>query len=568
MHLLTALLLFVALTVLFPLLVLVPQGRIRQYVFWPLLLIVVFLYFALSACFPDLMVILRMMPTLPEAVVLMPAAAGGIMLFIRTPCIRYALLLVTALWHNALTACLLLLSLQGPAHCPTGFGGLLAPDALGILFLALASLLFLAASVYGVGYLRSESHQGLRTDFQDGSAFTNAPEQRFLACMCFFLAAMSLVVTTQHLGALWVGIELTTLSSAPLIYFHRHRRSLEATWKYLMICSVGIALAFIGNILFTVAFYPEAPETLDQIGFFSQKAREAAAAGAGHTPWLKAGFIFLLVGYGTKMGLSPLHNWLPDAHSQAPSLVSALLSGALLNCAFLGILRGHQVLQAASLGDFSGSLLIFLGLLSMITAAIFIVGQGHYKRMLAYSSVEHMGILALGAGVGGAATYSVMLHAVNHSLTKCMLFLLAGNILSHYHTLSSYDARGLRWTMPITAALWIAGFFAIAGSPPFGLFVSEFSLLTAMFNSDHGVAALLYLGALGIIFVGLSVPVLRMVQGPKPPAVDMHYAETLCNIVPPLVLCILILILGVHIPAWLSTFLWQAAAVLGGSYGM
>ena len=203
-------------------------------------------------------------------------------------------------------------------------------------------------------------------------------------------------------------------------------------------------------------------------------------------PWLKAAFIFLLVGYGTKMGLAPLHNWLPDAHSQAPSLVSALLSGALLNCAFLGILRGHQIMLGAGLGGFSGTLLVFFGLVSMFVAAIFIVGQGHYKRMLAYSSVEHMGILALAVGLGGAAAFGGMLHAMCHSLTKCMLFLLAGNILARYHTYSSYDVHGLRWTIPVTGALWMGGFLAIVGSPPFGLFVSEFRILKGILQPVAG----------------------------------------------------------------------------------
>lgn len=512
-------------------------------------------------------------PVFLTAMLLIPLAAGVAMLLIRNATLRYGLLLQTALLHAGLTFCLgmyfVRMPLNGKIITPHALNGLLHPDRPGTLFLTLASLLFLSASVYAVGYLRNErEHTAPRKDFQDGTAFTNAPEQRFLACLCFFLASMTLVTMTQHLGALWVGIELTTLTSAPLIYFHRHRRSLEATWKYLMICSVGIALAFMGNILFTMAFYPDMPEIAHQMSFFIAHAEQAVRAGSA-APWLKAGFIFLLVGYGTKMGLAPLHNWLPDAHSQAPSLVSALLSGALLNCAFLGILRGHQILGAAGLQDFSGGLLVFFGLLSMLVAAIFIVGQGHFKRLLAYSSVEHMGILALGVGLGGAATYSALLHSVSHSLTKCMLFLLAGNILSHYHTYSSYDARGLRWTMPVTAALWMAGFLAIVGSPPFGLFVSEFSLLKAMFGQERWLAAGIYLMALAVIFVGMSVPVLRMVQGPKPPSVAPKYTENFCNVGPSLALGLLVLLLGLWVPDWLTEFLRNAAVTLGGnSHGM
>ena len=499
----------------------------------------------------------------PLLLLLLPLLGGGHMLVLPGARSRYALLVSVAVLHLVLSL-LLACRLMSGQEAPVGLGGLMRPDELGVLFLVLASMLFTAASVYAVGYLRNESRNTEpRRDFQDGTTFTNAPEQRFLACLCFFLAAMTLVTTTQHMGALWVGIECTTLSSAPLIYFHRHGRSLEATWKYLIICSVGIALALLGNMLFTLAFHPEVSESTDQVRFFLQQG--AASLGNPHpAPWLKAGFIFLLVGYGTKMGLAPLHNWLPDAHSQAPSLVSALLSGALLNCAFLGILRGHQVMGSAGLGEFSGGLLVFFGLLSMVVAAVFIVDQGHFKRLLAYSSVEHMGILALAVGLGGSAVFAGLLHAVNHSFTKCMLFLLAGNVLSHYHTHSSYDARGMRWTMPVTAALWVGGFLAITGSPPFGLFVSEFSLLHTLVTRAEWLKLAVYIGALGAIFVGMSIPVLRMVQGAKPPAAPPSFQETPFNVGPPLILGLLVLTLGLWIPDWLTRFLRSAAASLGG----
>ncbi|MBR3880272.1 MAG: NADH dehydrogenase FAD-containing subunit, partial [Mailhella sp.] len=370
-----------------------------------------------------------------------PLIAGAIM-FLPGAWPRRMLLPLVAIAHTLL-ATITLYQVNTGAR-PVALGGILQPDALGVVFLMLASILFLAASFYSVGYLREEDKKHVKRDIQKGQLFTNAPEARFLACLCFFVAAMTLVTTTPNFGALWVGIELTTLASAPLIYFHRHQSSMEATWKYLMICSVGIALALLGNILMSVAFHEFSDKLhgMDQLAAFIEIARETQ--GSGSALWLKAAFIFLLVGYGTKMGLSPLHTWLPDAHSQAPSMVSGMLSGALLNCALLGILRGHQVMLAAGLGDFSSDLLVFFGLLSMGTAAVFIVGQGHYKRLLAYSSVEHMGILALAVGIGGGALFGGMLHAVCHSLTKCMLFLVAGNILTRYHTLSSYDVRGLR----------------------------------------------------------------------------------------------------------------------------
>ena len=499
-----------------------------------------------------------------ELLLLLPLCSGVAMLLFKNATVYRGLLLLTALLHLVLSACTVQAVNAGAA--PVAFGGLLAPDPLGALFLILASVLNVAASFYAIGYLRDEENKQERIDIQHGQPFTNAPERRFTACLCLFLSAMTLVTTTPHLGALWVGIEITTLSSAPLIYFHRHQASLEATWKYLMICSVGIALALLGNILLSVAFYgigTDLPESLDQMTTFLAKA-SMLPEDSPHAPWLKAAFIFLLVGYGTKMGLAPLHNWLPDAHSQAPSLISAMLSGALLNCAFLGILRGHQILLAAHLGEFSSALLVFFGLFSMITAAVFIVGQGHYKRLLAYSSVEHMGILALGVGIGGLAVFGALLHAVCHSLTKSMLFLLAGNILTRYHTFSSYDVRGLRWTMPLTAALWTAGFLGIVGSPPFGLFVSEFTILKGIFASGAFGVAAIYLLALAVIFVGMSIPVLRMVQGTRPRDMPQTLPESPYSVLPPLGLGLLALCLGLYVPAWLSAFLARGALLIGG----
>ncbi len=485
-----------------------------------------------------------------EALPLVPLLAAALALAIAADGPRRAVLVGAAAIHAVLVAATFLWP-PAPAY-----GGLLELDAPGRLFLALASTLFLAASVYAVGYLRHEG-TGPKRDFQDGASFQNAPERIFTMCLCLFLAAMTVVCATRNLSVLWVGIEATTLSSAPLIYFHRHRRSLEATWKYLVICSVGIALALLGNILFSVAFYdPASPLASMHLPEMLQRADMAAK------PWLRAAFIFLLVGYGSKMGLAPMHNWLPDAHSQSPSLVSALLSGALLNCAFLGILRGHQILCAADMAAFSGELLVLFGLFSMATAAVFVVGQGDYKRLLAYSSVEHMGILALGVGIGGGAAFGAMLHAVNHSLTKGALFLLSGNILAVYHTRSCHDARGVSRALPATAALWMAGFLAIVGSPPFGIFISELTILRAMLSGDHLVAAGIYLALLAVIFVGMSVPVARMVQGPLPPATRRPGRESWLAVAPPLVLLLATGFFGLCLPDALLALLREAAATV------
>jgi hydrogenase-4 component F len=487
--------------------------------------------------------------------VLLPALAGLLAFAVPSNRLRRTLLFVTGAAHSVLVV---LLRTRESAPVPDAW---LALDAPGLVILAITSLLFLAASAYAIGYLRREG-VGPHRDFEEGRLFADAPERIFAGCLLFFLAAMSLVALSQHLGLLWVAIEATTLASAPLIYFHRHHRSLEATWKYLLICSVGIALALLGTFFLAVA--ASGPGTA-QVPLILGNL----LSGATHLNrlWLRAAFIFLLVGYGTKMGLAPLHTWLPDAHSESPSLVSALMSGALLNCAFLGILRGVQISQAAGDGAFAMRILLVLGLLSMTLAAGLILGQADYKRMLAYSSVEHMGILALSVGLGGAGRYGAMLHAVNHSLTKACLFLVSGNVLAAYRTKSAREVNGMLRRIPWSGVLWVAGFLAITGSPPFGPFLSELLVLKAALDGGHALVAALYLALLVIIFVGMGAIVLRMAQpgeeiAPAPPAAPREAASA---VLPPLALAAAVLVLGVWVPPGLEELLKRAGAALGGA---
>jgi len=474
------------------------------------------------------------------ALVLLPLIAGTLALALRSNALRLALLLVVALVHASLVA---LCWMSSPVSFLSGW---MAVDALGLLFLTLVSLLFLCAALYAIGYLRHEPGRSNRV---------------FVACLLVFLSSMSLVTLSRHLGLLWVAIEATTLASAPLIYFHHSQRSLEATWKYLLICSVGIALALLGTFFLALAGSDDGgtqlPLLLDAL---------ITNAGRLHVPWLKGAFLLCLVGYGTKMGLAPLHTWLPDAHSEAPSPVSALLSGALLNCAFLGILRLVQICQAAGLGPFTQELLVVFGMLSLLVAAVFIVGQADYKRMLAYSSVEHMGILALGVGLGQAATYGAMLHAVNHSLTKALLFLAAGNVLLAYGTKSADDIRGVLRSLPLSGLALLGGFFAMTGSPPFGPFLSEFIILNAAIAKGNILLAAAYLGLLAIIFLGMGAMILPMMQGEAHPAPLRHTDENswlMAGV--PLVLLALVLTLGLYVPPDVRAALIRAAQLVGGS---
>ncbi len=417
-------------------------------------------------------------------------------------------------------------------------------DPLGLLFLSITSLLFLFVSIYSFGYF----HKEYESHSTEGVSYLYVP------CMLFFLAAMTLTTTASHLGLLWVAVEATTLSSAPLIYYHHHAQALEATWKYLLICSVGIALALLG-IFFTAAASQNAGSDL----FVDDLIAQAKTL---DVRWLRIGFILVLVGFGTKMGLAPMHNWLPDAHSEAPSPVSALLSGALLNCAFLGILRFYQICAAAGLSDFAGKLLILFGLASLFVATVFIVGQRDFKRILAYSSIEHMGILALGIGMG--AGLGSLLHALNHSLTKGLLFLVSGQIVLQYQTKKVAEVQGLLKALPLTGLLWIVGGLAIMGSPPFSPFISEFLILREGFFQGHLRATSLSLLFLSIIFITLSKTFITMVCGEK--RVLMNPLEKYpWLIVPSVALASGVCVLGLYLPHSLVSFLEKAAALLGGA---
>ncbi|NCD32415.1 MAG: NADH dehydrogenase FAD-containing subunit [Spartobacteria bacterium] len=436
-----------------------------------------------------------------------------------------------------------------PVLCDGEWIGL---DALAKLFLLITSGLFMAAAWYAAGYLAQESQV---QDSQKDKWFSK--QAVFTGLLLVFLSTMNLAIVSLHPGIFWMAVEATTLASAPLICYHRSERSLEAAWKYLLICSVGIALALIGNIALTISARFVVGDPSSTFAVLTQRASTLQPV------WLKAAFAFLLVGYGTKMGLAPMHTWLPDAHSEAPSPVSALLSGALLNCAFLGLLRTSSILHQAGLESFTSHLFLFFGLFSMMLAGWFIVHQADYKRLLAYSSIEHMGIQAVAAGAGGG--FGMLFHAVNHSLTKGLLFLAAGSILSAYGTKSTRDVKGLCRVMPVVGVLWIAGFLSICGVPPFGTFVSEFSIISQLAVSDKWISMGLMLLALGVIFVGMAKIVIFMVYGEPNPEIEVvrptGFVRFFCTL-PPVALCIMVLILGCWIPRPLEHLIKQAVTEL------
>jgi hydrogenase-4 component F len=427
----------------------------------------------------------------------------------------------------------------GPA---TGLGGWLMLDPLGRVVLGFLSVLFLLCSLYAPGYL------ALRTE---------RPNRVFCANLLVVLATMTLVTLSHHLGLMWVAMEMTTLASAPLLYFNHNARSLEATWKYLLIGSVGIALALLGSFFLAYASLKGGLETTLLFDELIEAAPQLSPQ------WLDAAFVLLFVGYGTKMGLAPMHTWKPDAYGEAPGIVGTLLAGGVTTCAFLAILRIYQICRAGAAADSAREIMMVMGLLSMAVAAAFMVRQRDFKRILAYSSVEHMGVLVLGVGIGGLAVYGALLHLVNNGLAKGVLFLSAGNIHRAYGSKLTDDVCGAIRRVPVSGALFLGGFLAITGSPPFGPFVSEFTIVSAAVSRGQFLAAGLFLLLLGIAFIGMGSTVLAVVQGnPAVPTANNAYYDSIATGGPVLRFMLLVLFLGLYIPPPLESLLSQAAAAL------
>lgn len=424
----------------------------------------------------------------------------------------------------------------------SGMGGWLLLDPLGKVILGFVSVLFGLCSLYAPGYL------ALRRDRSN----------RILCANLFvMLGLMTLVTLSHHLGLMWVAMEATTLASAPLIYFNHNARSLEATWKFLLIGSVGIALALFGSFFLA---YSSVKAGLESTLLFDHLVEVAPHLSP---PWLHAAFVLLFIGYGTKMGLAPMHTWKPDAYGEAPGIVGTILAGGATSCAFLAILRIYQICRAGPDAVFAREIMILVGLLSMAVASVFLVRQRDFKRMLAYSSVEHMGILVLGIGIGSHGAYGALLHLVNNGLTKGVLFLSAGNIHRAYGSKLTEDVRGAIQRVPLSGALFLAGFLAITGLPPFGPFVSKFAILNATIGSGQLPLGGLFLLLLAIVFVGMGSTVLAMVQGEAPEESKQNgYHDTIATGGPIVLFLAVVLLLGLHVPPPLESILRDAVAFL------
>ena len=468
--------------------------------------------------------------------VVIPLAAAAMAWFYRNNVYRPMLLPITATIHLAL---LITLLASAPAVSPHPWIQL---DPIGTIFLLEASLLFAACSFYAVNYLKYRHERKNRV---------------LCAGMLVCLSAMTLASVLQHMGLLWLAIETTTLSMAPLVYFNSNARSIEATWKYMLICSIGIAIALLGLFFLAYSTMVAQVEPTMVLAQLRQSAPQLPAI------WLNAAFVFILVGYGTKMGLAPMHTWKPDAYGEAPGLVGAMLAGGLANCGLLGLIRMFQICIASGDTEFYRTIMVGMGLFSVAVAAIFLLRQTDFKRMLAYSSIEHMGLFTLALGLGGKAVFGVMLHVIGNGLCKGVLFLTAGNIHRAFASKSRESAQGTLKRAPWTGALFLLGFFAMTGSPPFAPFISEYMFISTAFRQGKYAIGILIVLLLSVAFLGMLLTILPIIFGdPSPERERTKYRDTPMLIGPPLALLMITALLGMWLPEPLLKIITSAAALL------
>ncbi|TDQ57001.1 hydrogenase-4 component F [Mesocricetibacter intestinalis] len=407
-------------------------------------------------------------------------------------------------------------------------------DSLSAIFIGLIGIVGFLAGLYSIGYMKTELEQG-HLDFQN---YAN-----YHGFLHLFFFTMLLSVTTNNIILMWVGIEATTLSSAFLVGTYKQKTSLEAAWKYIIICSVGVAFGLYGTIL-TFSNANSLLSDPTQAIFWSEIR---AHAGNLSPNIMHFAFAFILLGFGTKCGLFPMHTWLPDAHSEAPSPVSGILSAVLLNCAMLVVLRYFILTSQAVGNDYPQMLMTVFGLLSVGVACFFIVAQRDIKRKLAYSSIENMGLISFAFGLGGPlGVFAGLLHTITHSFAKALLFCASGNILLKYKSRDMNRISGLWKTMPMTALLFGCGVLALAGVPPFGLFVSEFAIVVAGISAGKTWLVILCLIFLTIVLAGLTTMVLKTVLGK--PSEDIAAGEpNKLSVIIFAVFLIILFMLGVHI---------------------
>jgi hydrogenase-4 component F len=433
-----------------------------------------------------------------------------------------------------------------------GLEGFVYLDSLGAFFLFTVSLVIAAASFGSASYLHVEEQRTELSEFQVHVYFMG---------FGVFAATMSASLMTGNLGLLFVLIEASTLASVVLVGLEAKPRSLEAAWKYVIISSLGVTIALVGTLYL---FYAGSRLHLSSNLRLTWPYLYEHAAMLSH-PSLRLAFLLAVIGYGTKVGLVPMHTWLPDAHAEAPSPASAMLSAALLNTGMYAIIRFVAIAQVGLGTAYVHRVMLLFGFLSVTIGALFLVRAGNLKRLFAYSSVEHMGVIAIGLGFGGViGVYGALLHVLNHAIGKSTLFLVSGDTVLAYRSRESRDVRGMLTGLPFAGGVLLLATMAILGAPPFGLFVSEFTIVRAGFGGSSAALAGLLLLLLVIAFVGLARTVTRMVTGPASQPVRA-YPTTIDRVIAavPLVVGLgALVLLGVWIPGGLHHAIMSSLADL------
>ena len=423
----------------------------------------------------------------------------------------------------------------------------LSIDPLNVFLVTLTAFVGLTTSIFSRPYMRVE---------QENGNMTPARMRLYHSMYQLFSFTMLVALTTNNMGILWVAMEAATLTTVLLVSVYRTAASLEAAWKYFILCGVGIALALFGTVL----LYMAAEKVLGAEGGALLWTHLEAAKGRLDPNIITLAFAFLFIGYGTKVGLVPLHNWLPDAHAEGPTPVSAVLSGLLLNVAMYALLRCKVLTDGALNNALAGQLLMGFGLASVVVAAFFLSRQKDVKRMFAYSSIEHMGLIAFAFGVGGPiANFAGLLHMTVHSLTKSAIFFAVGHATQKAGTQVMSEIRGLIKVSPTVGWGLMLGSLAILGMPPFGVFASEFLILTTAMREQPWATPLLLL-ALGVAFASVFSRVLPMVFG-ETSVKPLAHAPALLPVFTHLALG---LMLGLYVPPYLVGWYTQAARMLGG----
>jgi hydrogenase-4 component F len=473
-----------------------------------------------------------------HAVLLIPALAAAVLALL--PGYRLSARINTAAALATFAAAVSLFFQRPPV------GNYLQVDDLSVVFIVLGAFVGFTTSLFSASYIAHEVETGRLTPVR----------LRFYHAMYQVLMfGMNLALVSNNLGVMWVAIELATLTTVAMVGIYRTHEAIEAAWKYFILGSVGIALALFGTILVYVAAEPVVGQGLQGMVWTVLMTKVAAFDPA----LLNVAFVFLLLGYGTKVGLAPLHAWLPDAHAEGPTPISAVLSGLLLNVALYAVLRFKMLLAANHAALAPGPLLVTMGLVSLVFAGFMLYRRRDIKRMFAYSSIEHMGIIAFAFGMGGPlANFAGLLHMTMHSLTKSGIFFTVGHIAQVKESQRIADIRGLTVTHPILGWSLVAGVLAIAGLPPFGIFTSEFLVITSTFARQPLLAAPLVFGIL-VAFGALLLRLQGLAFGEPSPGT----AGTKASYLPMIAHFGLVLAAGIYFPPLLTGWFQHVARLLG-----